>query len=219
MDHDKIDSNGRYLPIFGYSIISMCEITPKLAELYDVFKASRIAKYFQPLPLDSYHMTVYNIWYEAEPFYPYMVKLANGATPVKDADAMNKLMKPALDKMSEKINTYSSFEKMKLNNFKVVTNPNSITIYVDIKDPEQNSDIQSLRQWCGEQFDKTDADLRFHVTLGYLFKEITSDLIEDISQFQKWVDENLTDFLVEKPLPMCFRSMEKFVPYTLVYNN
>lgn len=215
----KIDQHGHYLPFYGYSIISMCELTPKLEELYHVLKASPIAKYYEPLHYSTYHMTVYNIWHEKEKFYPYQYKLNNGKQPNKELDNMTELMKPALFKMDEKINEFSKFDSIHLNGLKILKRPNrsSLIITVDIASPEQHSNLQHLRYWCKENFDKSDSDHIFHITLGYNFKEINEDIEPEWKKLEDWIKSNIPSIVLSKPIPMLFTSMETFIPYLKVY--
>ena len=71
IQREKIDEKGNNIPYYSYSVISMCESTPKLEELYHVFKSSPMRKYYMPLNFTTYHMTVFNIWNQMEKFYTY----------------------------------------------------------------------------------------------------------------------------------------------------
>lgn len=214
----KIDQQGHYLPFYGYSIISMCELTPVLEELYHVLKTSPIAKYYEPLHYSTYHMTVYNIWHEKEKFYPYQHKLNGGEQPNNRLNYMTELMKPVLFKMDDKIKEFPELASIHLNGFKILRrpHPSSLIITVNVASVEQDSNLQNLRYWCKENFDKSDSDYIFHITLGYNFREIEEDLEPACKKLDEWIQSNIPTIVLTKPTPMVFTSMETFIPYLQV---
>lgn len=208
----KIDRKGNYLPFYGYSMISMCEQNPKLIELYYILKSSPIAKYFEPLNYSTYHMTIFNIWYEAEKFYPYQML---GGKPKRELGAMNTIMKPVLFRMVEKMKEYPDLNTITLKNVKLYIRPrgSSLVLTVDVASEQQNEQIQNLRLWCEKQCNKSDANLRFHITLGYVFKEVNEDIEPACRQLDEWIKNNIPRIIIGKPTPMVFTSMETFIPY------
>ena len=208
----KIDSKGNYLPFYGYSMISMCEQNPKLIELYYILKASPLAKYFEPLNYSSYHMTIFNIWSEREKYYPYQM---SGGKPKRELSVMNTIMKPVLFRMVEKMKEYPDHNTITLKNIKVYIRPRGSTLVlrVDVASDQQNEQIKNFRLWCEKQCNKSDSNLRFHITLGYVFKEVNEDIEPACRQLDEWIKNNIPRIIIGKPTPMVFTSMETFIPY------
>jgi len=208
----KIDSKGNYLPFYGYSMISMCEQNPKLIELYYILKASPLAKYFEPLNYSSYHMTIFNIWSEREKYYPYQM---SGGKPKRELSVMNTIMKPVLFRMVEKMKEYPDINTITLKNIKVYIRPRGSTLVltVDVASDQQNEQIKNFRLWCEKQCNKSDSNLRFHITLGYVFKEVNEDIEPACRQLDEWIKNNIPRIIIGKPTPMVFTSMETFIPY------
>jgi len=208
----KIDSKGNYLPFYGYSVISMCEQNPKLIELYYILKASPLAKYFEPLNYSSYHMTIFNIWSERETFYPYQM---SGGKPKRELSVMNTIMKPVLFRMVEKMKEYPDLNTITLKNVKMYIRPRGSTLVltVDVASDQQNEQIKNFRLWCEKQCNKSDSNLRFHITLGYVFKEVNEDIEPACRQLDEWIKNNIPRIIIGKPTPMVFTSMETFIPY------
>jgi len=57
----KVNDDGSYRPFFGYTVVAdLKDNLPSIEE--SILKSDVLKKYFSPLPTDSYHMTVFNIW-------------------------------------------------------------------------------------------------------------------------------------------------------------
>ena len=208
----KIDSKGNYLPFYGYSMTSMCEQNPKLFELYYILKSSPIGKYFEPLNYSTYHMTIFHIWSEREKCYPYQM---SGGKPKRELCAMNAIMKPVLFRMLEKMKEYPDLNTITLKNVKMYIRPRGSTLVltVDVASDQQNEQIKNFRLWCERQCNKSDSNLRFHITLGYVFKEVNEDIEPACRQLDEWIKNNIPMIIIGKPTPMVFTSMETFIPY------
>ncbi|CAC5370616.1 unnamed protein product [Mytilus coruscus] len=172
---DKIDIFGNYIPFLAYSIISMCDITPQLIELYNVFNSSPISKYYKPLNYTTYHMTVYNIWNQREKLHPYQID-QSGRAPKRELTEMNGVMKPALLRMANTIRELKDINVIQVTVSKIRKGSSVVSLRVNIRSPMQRVHINSLRSWCAANFYNDDAELKFHISLGYLYKEIEGDL-------------------------------------------
>lgn len=136
---DKIDDLGTYIPFLAYSIISMCDITPKLIELYKVFNSPPISKYFKPLNYTTYHMTVYNIWNQREKLLPYQID-QSGRAPKRESHAMHGAMKPVFLKMANKIGEFKDINEIEVTVSKKLRKGSAgISLSVDIRAPMQKS--------------------------------------------------------------------------------
>lgn len=59
----KIDTNGNFTPFYGWTLISNVLDTLSHSCIYNyISNNNTLQKYFVALPIDSYHMTIYNIW-------------------------------------------------------------------------------------------------------------------------------------------------------------
>lgn len=215
VDIKKINEHGTYLPYFGYSVISMCKLTPKLLELYDIVSTSPIAKYIQPLNVTTYHMTIYNIWSEHEEFYPYQTKW--GKQPKRELNSMNKIMQPELFKIAEKIKKYDDLNLIEVRAMRIKEGKTHLKITVEVASAEQSLKLKDFRSWCYQNFDKSDSKLRFHITLGYFRTKRTEDLSSEYKKLELWILSNIPTMQVLVPTPMLFTTMENFIPFLEVY--
>ncbi|CAC5370614.1 unnamed protein product [Mytilus coruscus] len=209
---DKIDYYGNYIPFLAYSIISMCDITPKLIELYNVFNSSPISKYYKPLNYTTYHMTVYNIWNQREKLHPYQID-QSGRAPKRELTEMNGVMKPALLRMANTIRELKDINEIQVTVSKIRKGSSVVSLRVNIRNPMQKAQINRLRSWCAANFYNDDAELKFHISLGYLYREIEEDLNLPIHELEEWIKENIPVIVVRRPSPTIFLSMENFMPY------
>ncbi|CAC5370625.1 unnamed protein product [Mytilus coruscus] len=187
----------------------MCDITPKLIELYKVFNSPPISKYFKPLNYTTYHMTIYNIWNQREKLYPYQID-QSGRAQKREFNTMNDVMKPVLLKMASKIKEFKDLNEMQVTVSKIKRTSTGIVISVQLASSVQIAQIKSLRSWCAANFYNDDAKLKFHISLGYLYKNVEEDLSQPIHKLEEWIKENIPVIVVRRPTPTIFLSMENF---------
>lgn len=66
----KINTDGTYRKFHGYTVLS--KVSDDLSKIEDFIKQSKfISKYFAPLPANSYHVTVFNIWCHGQKLLPF----------------------------------------------------------------------------------------------------------------------------------------------------
>ncbi|CAC5370618.1 unnamed protein product [Mytilus coruscus] len=181
----------------------MCDKTPKLIELYKVFNSSPISKYYKPLNYTTHHMTVYNIWNQRENLHPYQID-QNVRTPIRESTAMNGVMKPVLLKMANKIREFKDINEIEVTVSKIRKTSTAVSISVHIRIPMQKAKINSLRTWCAANFYNDDAKLKFHIGLGYLYRNVEEDLIQPIHKLEEWIQENIPVIVVRRPTPTLF---------------
>ena len=88
-----------------------------------------------------------------------------------------------------------------------------MSMSVDIVSPEQKRQVKDFRSWCAENLDKSDSKLRFHITLGYVYKPIEEDLEPAILDLERWLKNNIPYLVVRKPIPVVFTAMDSINPY------
>ncbi|VDH93291.1 Hypothetical predicted protein [Mytilus galloprovincialis] len=152
------------------------------------------------------------MWSQRRPFYPYQMD-QSGRAPKREYHAMNGVMKPALLKMANKIMETKDINDIQVTFSKIRKGSTVVSVRVDIRVPKQKAQINSLRKWCASNFYNSDADLKFHISLGYLYKDIEEDLSLPIHELEEWIKENIPVIVVMRPSPTIFLSMENFMPY------
>ncbi|VDI66896.1 Hypothetical predicted protein [Mytilus galloprovincialis] len=191
----------------------MADITPKLIELYNVFNSSPFSKYYKALNYTTYHMTVYNMWNQRDKLLPYQIDQSRRA-PNRAFHAMKSVMKPVFLKMANKIGEFKDINEIQVTPIKKLNKGKAgVSLRVKIRDPMQKAQINRLRSWCANNFYNDDAKLIFHITLGYLYKEIEEDLSQSIHQLEEWIKNNIPVIVVRRPSPTIFLTMEHFMPY------
>ena len=158
---------------------------------------------------------MYNIWEEREKMHPYQINKWTGKEPARELETMNTIMKPVLFKIGDKIAEFPELDSIYVDNLKVYRKPNGsgIVINVDLSSSKQRQMVKDFRKWCADNFDKSDSKLRFHVSLGYFYKEVKEDLEPELTKLQDWITKNIPYIKVRKPTPVLFTSMEKIIPY------
>lgn len=74
----KVNIDGTYRPFHGYTAVSMAMDWRDLKEIeHYIHQSPVISKYFAALPVESYHMTVFNIWCHGNKLLPLQVNYLN----------------------------------------------------------------------------------------------------------------------------------------------
>jgi hypothetical protein len=72
----KINSDGTYRNFYGWSIISMAVSDMKFIENF-LNNSSYLKQFYSPLSSSSYHMTIYNLWYNGSPLLNHQQRILN----------------------------------------------------------------------------------------------------------------------------------------------
>ncbi|CAH6419436.1 Hypothetical protein HVR_LOCUS629 [uncultured virus] len=201
----KITSQGQYKPFTGITVISFIKDRskdPRWKEIFDLMQNSKnFLKYFTPLPLESYHMTLQDLVNEKfhnnrEEFFRYLML------------------------------NFSNMEEIKMQiingdfkiRFKAVFT--SSTFGIDVKvEPQQiiEETRSNITQVMGTPHNPS---YIFHITLAYRYENWGKYLNDTAARDEeKMITERITnifekspDIICESPKLCYFTSMTEFIP-------
>lgn len=239
----KINNNGEYLPFHGYTTVSM--VVNDLNIIEEFLKISPLSEYFSPLPSETYHMTVYNIWCHTGKllnlqknwldYHFNRIKNKDGETKanifknnfidkLKSQESLswvwpNELMYNPMHTVSNicKQNITESF----IVNVEIgVSKTLHLTVAIDSKNVKNK--LQSIKNSCTEIFNKDDSAMRYHITLAYQFKEIPESsyatLNREIDKLRIILNEYYSyKLILNPPDAYWFKSMTKYLNASDMY--
>lgn len=220
MFNKKVNTDGSYRRYSGVTVISIVKNDLKHIETF--LKNSVLSEYYSPLPSSSYHMTLFNIWCTQNKFLPpheeYLKTIKNYSNYRKlcNLDNCNSLDSKMMEMLS---GIHWNIKNINFDDFKVkgslfAGNTLTLKIYECNKNPE----ITKLRSFCIDITKNDDADLKLHITLGYLYKEVPQEkyeiLTNEINKLQKLVKFELE---LNPPDVYYFKSMTEYIPFDEFY--
>ncbi|KAF5288555.1 hypothetical protein FQR65_LT12008 [Abscondita terminalis] len=217
----KINEKGEYKPFFGYTIISMIDDPEnQLQNIEEYISSSVISQYYAPLPHCTYHMTLYNIYpFNKDPIPP--VKkwlLAENETVPKQAFLPEKVLKYHHAAAVEAIKKHLGENSLKIENVSLEIS-GVIKIKIELS-TGQESILKSLREDLAKIYENPDANLKFHLTLAYLYKPIQSmnsdKVLEDLEHLKELV-QKFKGFELKRHNVYLFDSMINFMPIESVH--
>lgn len=218
----KINERGEYLPFYGYTTISMLDPRQNLQQIEKFIHNSSIGKYFSPLPSDTYHMTLFNIYsLNSKPIEPVEKWLQEGGTLPKQNWLPFDVLNVEHIKASHEIRKVKS--RFKVQNLKLYCE-NTIGIHIQLGEND-TALVSELRKKLASIYKHDDPHLRLHVTFGYRFKQFPTEEIEknklknDLSLLMNYLKLIITDFSFQDPDIYLFNSMTNFLPYTFFYSS
>lgn len=211
---NKIDASGIYLPFPGYSTISMLEHSDTLGQqIEDFIRSSSLGSYLAPLPHQSWHMTIFNIFSlypskkDAGQVHDLLLKLPEAQFIQKHQKASQILtqLPPTLG--------ITSFSKM-------VTPArigNVLLLELELN-PDFYQKLSQIREELKIVYQKPNDGLKqFHITFAYAFKQLPTEWDEELRK-----DFDIFGNLI-KPLANCslvrhdiyeYKDMTNFMPWT-----
>lgn len=243
-NHLKIDSTGKYLNFHGYSMISLVDTDMSCVE--KLLKNSGISEFFSPLPVSTYHMTVYNMWNirrktlmpcqqswldECEKNIKIHSKHVNFNVWKKQLLAPNPstgwifpnsvTCQPIITGIEHSKNLIT--DPFTIENIKVHVSK-SIVLRFTIRDPNVAASLDTLRTKCTDLYGYDDSKLVYHITLGYLYKPIPADKMDvvkaELSKLQSLIDSEFSQGIaMAVPDVMMFTSMSNYFRYTEMNND
>ncbi|CAL1544017.1 unnamed protein product [Lymnaea stagnalis] len=208
---DKIGLDGHYLPFYGFTIVSMLTDRLQMEDVIKYIKSTEaLSKYLAPLPISSYHVTIFDIFTQRS--VPEKYRPKSGLVPSKHwAKALENFRSDMTESqmMCDKIQGQNSFRP---NNFKFQPKlgrpllvEGTITNYQEVTRVRNN--LTSLLK-------KDDGNRVFHFTLGYIYRDVDrQDLgIIDKELVGLWKLLN-TEYELDQPNVYYFETMEEFIPY------
>jgi len=222
----KINKDGTYRSFLGYTIISMIKNDLNFIEIF--LRDSTLSKYFSPLPSNTYHMTLFNIWCHKSPLLKYhddilkknykqeiylnykeyykSEKLKYWFDPLKYLD--NLMISLGIICKNHKLNDIES------QNINLIISASTLQLAVLI-DKNMLNKINNFRNDCKNICGKEDKGLKFHITLAYQYKDIPENdynilnkELETLSNLIKNIKINFND-----PEPYIFDSMINYISH------
>ena len=202
---DKIDRRGYFKLCRGVTCISMCSRLRIFKSIYNFIKNSEIGKYYVPLPIDSYHLTIFGM--DIDNIDKNQIKKIE--TVINNSFPSNYEKEIIYDDNSKKSSFFQKFGILILNGFgidtyrlKVRMNEKFNEKKVTIKDVFVNKVIGLNVDFMEEEDHKTFRYLRnkfknreekpFHITLAYKFNDkipINSKFYSDVLKLTKILEK------------------------------
>jgi hypothetical protein len=217
----KIDTEGNYLPFYGWSVISMVKSDLKIIE--NIIKQNSVLNnYFSALPSSSYHMTVYNIWANRSQLISHQLKNLINSYDVEMIDIFKKnseigFFNPngCINDLLYKLQYYckDTWDQITFKIDAVEFTGNTLQIILK-KSPSFNN-VDKVRNKMKQIVEKNDNMKKYHITLAYKYKDIDlidkDKIIEEISIFNRLLkDQTVT---IKTPFVCYFSSMKLFEPF------
>ena len=234
----KFSEDGKYLPFHGYTVVSMCVINDSLSYIEQFIKSSLLSKYYSALPVESYHMTIYNIWAHGQKFLPFQDKwykhelakrklidvnqaevwrlnLINVLKGPESTywgwpdDLMNNKMLHAHKLCVDKNFNYSEKTEYKVKG-EITCHG---TLQIRITHTEKKEELSELRNNFTKLFGNNDEKLKYHITLAYQYKQIPESDFEECQRLCTELNTHINNVYItlRTPLPVWFNSMERYM--------
>lgn len=217
----KIDTDGQYLPFYGWSVISMVKSDLKIIE--NIIKQNSVLNlYFSALSSSSYHMTLYNIWANRSPLISHQLKNLIKSYDIEMIDIFKKnseigFFNPdgCIDDLLYKLQYYckDTWDQITFKIDAVEFTGN--TLQITLKKSPSFINVDKVRNKMIEIVEKNDNMKKYHITLAYKYKDINlidkNKIMEEISFFNVLLkDQTVT---IKAPFVCYFSSMKSFEPF------
>ena len=216
----KINTDGKYRPFFGWTVIS--NVSTNLAMLHNYLKFhNTLSHFFSPLPLDSLHVTLYNIWSNGSPLLEQQkqvlklhdsVNFSNYEIQSQHIGYFNphNCIDNLLYKIAHTIHK-CKWGDITLTVKKIVYNTSAIRLVFKKAPKNMNKCRQNIMDTVG----KDDGLSKYHVTLGYIYRPITPEakiLIDNEVKILNVLLQGQT-IKLEAPFVAKFKDMTAFDPF------
>lgn len=220
----KINMNGKYLPFYGWSTVSMMNSDSTIGFAENFIKNDPIlSSYFAALPTDSYHVTVCNIWCNGRPLLKHQKKFLLSKYPRSEAIKLeekaseigffnpNGCMNELLDKMAGVINQSEDGTELIIDKLYF----SGSTLGISFSEISNTTKLDKCRDnsLSVAELGK-DYIVPYHLTLAYNYRNVN---ISDVSLILEKLNAMLQGRVItlECPTVSYFSNMTKFIPYSL----
>ncbi|GFO12837.1 2H-phosphodiest domain-containing protein [Plakobranchus ocellatus] len=211
-ESDKIDSEGNYMPFYGYTVICMVSDRTGVPQQWTEFleKAPVLRAHMSPLPASSYHATLYDIFTQRK--VPERYTPRSGSVPsvhwTRAHNTLGKDMEVAQSKCEE-VKGKIYFVKKNLKWKRHIGN--SVIIEGTLTNMEEVSATESNMKQIFHEIGKPVQV--HHITLGYVYKEIDDHASQAMEEELKGLWPLIQDhILLERPNVYYFETMKEFLP-------
>ena len=212
----KINTDGTYRQFYGWTVISMVKNDMSILKNY-LCSNPILKEYFSPLCVSSYHITIYNIWSNGVKLLPAQKKnlLGNDIPKLEELSLegyfnLNNCIDELLYKLYYKVSKVK-WSSIELTVEKVYFTRGTIGISFILSN--EMVKMNEIREILTNTCEKEDGMGMYHMTLGYVFK----DMSEDLERIQKEVSIFSTILMgqkitIENPQVCSFDNMMSFHP-------
>lgn len=223
--NSKIMSDGKYRYFHGYTSVSM--VSNNLDCVEEFLKGSPLSEYFSPLPSDSYHMTIYNIWCHGQRLLPLQKEWLD-----KEYKRLKKTIgKDNADKYKERfINNVKGSESVCwgwpdsvmfnsmyrtskickkhitekfIVNVDMCISKGTLVLPVQIDNAIIGNKLDLIKKECTDLYKKDDSGMKYHITLGYRYKDIPETvypiLNEELEKLNELISTVCSNRLILNP--------------------
>lgn len=212
----KINSKGEYQPFYGYTVVSMMK--EDIGDAIEKFiKESSLKEFFAPLPSNTYHMTLFNIyvvgstpiptvseWQTRGGFVPNNAWLPDDVLAVENMSAFNCLNAEAEIRLTKSVFKFSK---------------KSLGVSVELDDGEY-ARVQDIRHKLSTIYRHLDLSLEkrnsLHITFAYGYapsKKFSKQNMVDLGVLEKIVNKTFQNLVLSAPELYLFNCMDNYVPF------
>ncbi|XP_059146571.1 uncharacterized protein LOC131934547 [Physella acuta] len=212
---DKISPDGHYLPFYGYTIVSMLTDRYELNQIYDSIKNTKfLSKFLTPLPISSYHVTIYDIFTQRKIPLKYTSDLASSMKLSQNSGAL-KTDLLAAQYICDKIQGGITFKPKN-----IVFGDGPGRPFIVEGEISNLKELNSARDMFTSLFDKDDSARIYHMTLGYVHSVVTDhDKAVIMKELQELWQLLQREYSLDRPNVCYFESMREFQPIKMLLNN
>lgn len=205
----KINAEGRYIPFWGYTVISMVDKPTAAVEEY-IKSTKTLSQYLTPLPSSSYHVTMYDIFSQRTPLKRYFPKSCNIPPVSQWPQVVRKLGSDLSAAQEQCLGVVQNITFFKHNFNLPKAGFRGFLVEGSITNQEE---VSKLRNKCSSIFEKKDGERIFHLTLGYTFRDIDDDAMEKINEELRILWEILpAHYRLKRPNVYYFEKISEFIP-------
>ncbi len=205
-DTAKVNPVGQYNPFLGVTVVAAVGNSNKemLQKIYDELNQNLLIKqYYALLPVSSYHMTTMNLFTE------------KGNKPENWKEFVTNQL-PLFQYLNKRLQAQAFYPHVTLDK-PTVSGTIKLAVHLDA---QETSKVYSLAK---EFSHEKDVPVPFHITLGYLYKDMTQEVRDQITtQLLKIVNEvwrsNSKPIVLDLPKLCYFRDMQEFVSWSGDFN-
>lgn len=215
MMSDKISQDGHYIPFHGYTIISMLTHRNELSKIYDSIKNTKfLSKFLTPLPISSYHVTIYDIFTQRKIPMKYTSDFASSMKLSQNSGAL-KTDLIAAQYICDKIQGGITFKPKN-----IVFGDGPGRPFIVEGEISNLKELNTARDMFTSLFNKDDSGRIYHFTLGYIHSVVTEHdkpvIMKELQELWQLLQD---EYRLDQPNVCYFESMEEFQPIKTLLNN
>ncbi|AHL67516.1 hypothetical protein DH26_gp015 [Chloriridovirus anopheles1] len=220
MSLTKIDSKGVYQPFFGYTVIGMLEdeCLASASNIENFIRTSSLNEFFAPLPANTYHMTLFNIYVVGGPEIPSVSKWLQNGNKIYSAHSW--LPDEVLCNANmAAFNYLKNKTSLKLTRSKFKFSKKSLGVLVELEDCEYKK-VFDARVALSKIYEHQDSSLAnrnsLHITFAYGYKRqdnFSKQNMADLKILEQMVNSAFQSVKLKIPELYLFNSMDNYVAF------